>query len=152
MSKYLTRKERKLYNPTLPFFQQFEFYRKSHQAGILTFSGHKDPVVIYNKDSEDAIKCFNHFNNGEYSIANSMDMNPMSTCEPDLLFSAVKGKSAWGLWKKLWAEGIAECTFFKSEIIQVFTDNNIVIPKELMLDFTNQINTKRYERYTTFSK
>lgn len=48
-----------------------------------------------------------------------------------------------GLWTGEWAQGIADGSFTKKEIVQEFKKYNIEIPPALMKDFEHKIKTER---------
>ena len=118
----------------------FDFFLKSSRSGILEFCG-SGINVESNSNSPDSKFCFRKYENGHSDW--------YITRHPNILYHVVRGKKSFGLWVKQWSEGIAECSFTKEDIIQEFTDKNIVIPKGLMKSFDDSIwkeKQKRYER------
>lgn len=61
-------------------------------------------------------------------------------------------KKGWGLWKNEWSDGITECLFTLDEIIEQFTEHNIVIPKPLLKDFENTIQRKKQKYFEEYFK
>ena len=119
----------------------FDFFLRSSHSGLLEFCG-SGISVESDPNSPDGKFCFRKYENGH------SDWNV--TCHPNILYHVVQGKKSFGLWVKQWSEGIAECSFTKEEIIQEFTDRNLVIPKGLMKSFDDSIQKekqKRYDRY-----
>jgi len=116
----------------------FEFFLKSSRSGVLEFCG-SGVNVKSDSNSPDGKFCFRKYENGhgDWYI----------TRHSNILYHAVRGKKSFGLWVKQWSEGIAECSFTKEDIIQEFTDKNIVIPKGLMKSFDDSIRKEKQKRY-----
>tara|TARA_R100000951_G_scaffold1676_1_gene3358 strand:+ start:824 stop:1261 length:438 start_codon:yes stop_codon:yes gene_type:complete len=135
------------------FLKIYNFFLESYNAGLITFSGTDDLVVVHNSDAPNAKFCFKEFENGVYTTTTEIvgvkykSILPIETSEPEELYAVIKGKKSWGLWIKEWAGGIGEWCFTTEEIVGTFTAKGIEIPESLMNDFTNVINKEKAKRY-----
>lgn len=83
------------------------------------------------------------FDNGYYKGGKDI-----ITCHPNIVRSVLIGKKSWGLFLNEWADGIAEGSFTKYEILEEFNKNGIPIPEPLYNDFCNRIVSKVLSRKT----
>jgi len=90
--------------------------------------------VEFDSSGPEGMYCFRSYENGQ------KDWD--KTRHPNILKSVVVGKKSWGLHVKMWAEGIAEGSFTKKEILQQFYDKDIEIPSSLLIDLDNRIYKK----------
>jgi hypothetical protein len=132
----LTREEKRRKKHSEEFNKIFWFFLQSYRHKILDFSGVEVKTTM-NINEDDGKVCFKKFDNGEYKGIESI-----STRHPNILKGVIVGKKSWGLHVKMWSEGISEGTFTKRELLQQFTDHNIVIPESFLLDFDNTILKK----------
>ena len=146
-----TQQDRMLGNYSPAFLQIYDFFKRTFEAGILTFSGAGlEFDVVYEEYAPHALFTFREYENGrvkkealrqyeqakeEHNYISGPDapMLPMPrlvyrTSEPEEFIAVVKAKKSWGLWVKLWSEAIAEGTFTRFEIWRVFTAADIGIP------------------------
>jgi hypothetical protein len=121
----------------------FIFFLKSYRCKILDFCG-VEVDVLFDVESEDGKYSFREFENG---ILKKHDLRSRHS---NILKGVIIGKKSWGLHLKMWSEGINEWCFTKDEILQIFKDNNIDIPKSLMIEFDNLISKKRIERIENY--
>ena len=117
----------------------FTFFLKSYRCKILDFCG-SEVITRYDKNKQDGKFCFRSFDNGVYSKDEIFE--GIKTKHPNILKGVIIGKKSWGLWMNEWSDGISECLFTISEILEQFEDNNIKIPDSLMKDFLNTISRK----------
>lgn len=118
----------------------FEFFYKIHRTGLITFCG-VNVEVDFDINGNDSKYTFREYDNGYYKFTNPI------TRHPNILKSVIIGKKGWGLWVKLWSEGIAEGTFTKYEILNEFKIRGIDIPESLMLEFENSIWKERLKYF-----
>lgn len=121
----------------------------SYRSGLLNFCG-TEIITRFDIDESDGKMCFMNFENGIYSKEDIF--KGIITCHPNILKGVIVGKKGWGLWKNEWSDGISECLFTLDEIIQEFTNHNIVIPKSLMIDFENTIHRKKKKIFEDYFK
>ena len=119
----------------------FNFFLHSHRKGILTFSGTPIENIIFDPNGVDAKLCFRKYDNGDYKNS------PIITKHPNIVFSVIKGKKSWGLWKNEWIDGIVDWCFTVDEIRSQFTDVNIDIPEPLWKDFEKTLHKSKMRRY-----
>lgn len=72
----------------------------------------------------------------------------ISSKHPNIVKAVIIGKKSWGLQLNEWADGIVEGSFTKREILNQFTELDIVVPESLLLDFQNRIYSKLMKRLT----
>ncbi len=113
----------------------FKFYFDVYRSGIITFCGVKIPIV-FNKNGLDSKNVFLKYENGYYKE------QIIETKHFNILKAVLIGKKGWGLWVKLWTEGIVEGTFTHNEILQEFKSKNIIIPPQLLKEWDNLIIKK----------
>lgn len=130
------RLDRKLSKYSDNFNEIFNFFLSSYRKGILTFCGSIVNVEFDVNESEGK-NTFRKFDNGQYSGG-----KPIVTRHPNIVKAVIVGKKSWGLWCDQWADGIAEGTFLKREIIQEFENKGIRIPDSLMKDFEDRVYRK----------
>jgi len=63
--------------------------------------------------------------------------------QSNVLKCVLIGKKSWGLFLNMWAEGVAEWSFSKEEILEEFEKRGIKIPDSFILDFDNRIKKYR---------
>lgn len=139
LKKVGSRKDRHLRKYSNKFLEMFEFYFKIKRYGIIDFCG-SNVHVKFNLDSEDGMFTFREYDNGRFN-----NKYPVSR-HPNILSTVIQGKKGWGLWVKLWTEGIVDCTFTKEEILKEFEKHNIIIPKPLMTEWDKLITKMKCER------
>lgn len=102
------------------------------RTGLITFCGSKIDIE-FDPSYPDALQCLKNYENGLYKN------KPIKTCNPNLLKCVLTGKKGWGLWVKLWSEGIREGSFTKFEILEEFDKRNIKIPPQFLKEFENRL-------------
>jgi hypothetical protein len=117
----------------------FNFFLECYRKEILTFCG-SSVEVKFDKTSEDGKFSFRLFEDGKFKN------KQISSIHPNILKAVIIGKKSWGLWMIEWANGIAEGSFTKYEILKEFEDRNIIIPESLKIDFENTIIKKVLQR------
>jgi hypothetical protein len=117
----------------------FEFFFKIHRSGLVDFCG-AIVNIDFDINGSDGKFAFREYDNGRFKF-----INPV-TRHPNILKSVICGKKGWGLWLNLWAEGIVEWSFTKEEILKEFEIRGIVIPRPLMNDFENRLETMKHNR------
>ena len=115
-----------------------KFFYLSNRCGILDFCGVQVNTHL-DWNGGCARLSFLDYNNGLFR-----GLESIPTRHPNILKSVIVGKKSWGLWLNEWSEGIAQWLFTLDEILQQFEDNHIKIPENLLLDFKNRIQKKRY--------
>lgn len=131
-----TRKVKKLKKYSNKFNEMFEFYYKIYRTGLITFCG-SNVDVDFDINGGDCKYTFREYDNGCFK-----HFNPISK-HPNILKSVIIGKKGWGLWVKLYSEGIGEGVFTKYEILNEFKIRDIEIPKSMMVEFENAIWLER---------
>jgi hypothetical protein len=143
-AKLGSRNDRKLKRYSESFNKMFSFYLSIYRSGLITFCGVNVDAINGNSSGIEGKYAFREYDNGRYS--NGIP----SLRHPNILRAVIIGKKGWGLWLNVWAEGVADCTFTKEEILNQFTAYNIDIPEPLLEDFNNRVNVlkiKRNEQY-----
>jgi len=97
--------------------------------------------IIFDVNGIDGRMCFRKYDNGDYKNS------PIITRHPNIVFSVIKGKKSWGLWKNEWVSGIVEWSFTVDDIMHIFSDKNIEMPESLWKDFNNTLNKEKIKRY-----
>ena len=123
------------------FNEIFNFFLQSYKKGILTFCG-INVDVQFDINSYEAKEVFKRYENGLYPITEKIISK-----HSNIVKGVIIGKKSWGLFLNEWADGIAECSFTKKEILNEFDKLNIKIPKQLLKDFENRIAQKYRKRY-----
>lgn len=142
-----SRNDRKLKKYSDKFNKMFTFYLSVYRSGLITFCGVGVDEIESDPNGTEGKYGFREYDNGRYK-----DGVPPSR-HPNILRGVIIGKKGWGLWLNTWAEGVAECSFTKEEIVNEFTQHGIEIPENLMLDFDNRvtdlkaIRNKKYLNY-----
>jgi hypothetical protein len=139
-SKNGSRHSRKLKKFSEGFNEKYLFFLKSYRTGILTFCG-EDVVVENDINGVCSKEGFRLFDDGYFKV------KKITSRQPNILRAVIIGKKSWGLWLDQWSQGIAEWSFSKQEIVQVFSDKGIKIPDSFMLDFDNRIKKYRQKIY-----
>ena len=121
----------------------------SYRSGLLDFCG-TEVKIRFDIDEPDGKVCFMNFENGMYSKEEVF--NGIITCHPNVFKGVIIGKKSWGLWRNEWSDGISECLFTLDEIVQQFTDRNIVIPEPLLKDLENTIHRKKKKYFEEYFK
>jgi hypothetical protein len=119
----------------------------SYRSGLLDFCG-IEVKTRFDIDETDGKMCFMNFENGKYSKEEVFE--GIKTCHPNILKGVIIGKKSWGLWRNEWSDGISECLFTLDEIVQQFTDKNIVIPEPLLKDLENTIHRKKKKYFEEY--
>jgi len=114
----------------------FEFYFKLCRTGLITFCG-SDTPIRFDINGDDCKFTFRKYDNGQFKN------NSPITRHPNILRCVLIGKKGWGLWVKLWSQGIAEGTFTKYEILNEFRIREIEIPEPMIIEFENSIWRER---------
>ena len=135
LKKIGTRKESHLKKFTPKFIEMFTFFVKINRNDFLSFCG-SDTKIIYDPNGDNAMFVFRKYDNGFYKN------KEITTCHPNLLRYAICGKKAWGLWRTLYAEGIAEGSFTKKEILNEFEKRKIKIPDSFLVELEKNIYLK----------
>jgi hypothetical protein len=117
----------------------FEFFFKIHRSGLIDFCG-AIVNIDFDINGSDGKFAFREYDNGRFKF-----INPI-TKHPNILKSVICGKKGWGLWLNTWCEGIVEWSFTKEEILNEFSVRGIIIPKPLMNDFENRLETMKHKR------
>ena len=115
----------------------FDFFFRITRTGIIDFCGSNIEgrnKIVFDPNGDEAKYCFRKMENGQYKPGQEI-----RTRHPNILKSVLIGKSDWSLWLNSWAEGIAEGSFTKSEILKEFENKKIEIPRSLFIDFENRI-------------
>jgi hypothetical protein len=107
---------------------------------LLSFCG-SQVDVIHDVEGPEGKNTFRMFDNGYYKGGKDI-----TTRHPNIVRAVIIGKKSWGLWLNEWADGIAEGSFTKYEILDEFTKNGIKIPESLYKDFCNRIALKVIQR------
>lgn len=131
-----TKHQRKLQKYSTNFNEIFTFFLNSYRKGLLTFCG-SDVDVKFDIDGPEGKNTFRMFDNGYYKGGKEI-----TSCHPNIVRAVIIGKKSWGLWLNEWADGIAEGSFTKYEILEEFEKNGIKIPESLYKDFCNRIVNK----------
>jgi hypothetical protein len=121
----------------------------SYRSGLLNFCG-TEIKTHFDIEEPDGKTCFKNFENGIYTKDEFFE--GIKTCHPNVLKGVIVGKKSWGLWRNEWSDGISECLFTLDEIIEQFTNENIVIPESLLNDLKNTIKRKKMNKYKEFIK
>lgn len=136
-----SRTDRKLKKYSEQFNEIFTFYLQVYRKGIITFCG-SNVEVLFDLNSSDSKYAFREYDNGRYK-----ELDVIKSRHNNILKAVLIGKKGWGLWVKLWSEGIAECDFTKEEILLEFEKNNITLPEPMNLEFDNLINNLKQKKY-----
>lgn len=134
-----SKQDRKLRKYSNNFNEMFEFFFKIHRSGLVNFCG-SIVNVDFDINASDGKFAFREYDNGRFKFVNPV------TRHPNILKSVICGKKGWGLWLNTWCEGIVEWSFTKEEILNEFEIRGITIPKPLMDDFENRLETMKYKR------
>lgn len=118
------------------FNEMFFFFLQSYHKGILTFAGSQVDVE-YDINSHSCRECFRRFDDGQFKNL------PIISRHPNIVKAVITAKKSWGLNCQQWTDGIAECSFLKSEILYIFEERNIKIPEKLLIEFENLLYKKR---------
>jgi hypothetical protein len=140
-----TKEDRNLKKYSEKFERMFKFYLDVYRSGLITFCG-VGVEVEFDINGSDGKFGFREYDNGRFK-----HMNPVSR-HPNILKGVIIGKKGWGLWLNTWAEGIADWSFTKEEILIEFKKLNIEIPEPLMKDFDNRIEYLKNKRNITYLK
>lgn len=95
---------------------------------------------MYDPDGPEAKNCFKKFENGQYTQGEN---SIIKTRHPNLVYSVIKGKKSWGLWKSEWVQGIVEHSFTREEILGEFEKHNIEIPESFLMEFDNLLKKEK---------
>jgi len=106
----------------------------------LTFCG-QEIIVTFDKQGFSCRETFRRFDDGYYKLLD------ISSRQNNVVKSVITAKKSWGLHLKMWCEGIAEGTFTKNEILEIFSEKGIIIPEQLLKEFENLVYKKRIEYY-----
>lgn len=136
-----TRHERALKKYSDKLLRVFNFFYLISRKGLITFCG-QQIYVYHDVNGPDAKLVFRNFEDGHYNKGQKI-----VTRHPNVVFNVLTGKKGWGLWKDQWAEGIADWTFTKEEILEEFNQRNIEIPEQFMKEFEDFIWKKKLKRY-----
>ncbi len=117
----------------------FDFYLSIYRSGIVTFCG-VEVNVDFDINGSDGKFAFREYDNGRFKNSTPI------TRHPNILKGVITGKKGWGLWVKMWTEGIVDWTFTKEEILQEFLIKGIDIPEPLMIEWDNLINKMKAVR------
>jgi hypothetical protein len=136
-----TRHQRKLNKFSDGFNKIFKFFYLVCRKEIITFCGQQVEVShdVNEKDAKLTFRCFEdgHYNKGQKII----------TKHPNIVQKVIIGKKGWGLWKDQWAQGIADWTFDKEEILNEFKKKGIEIPEQFLKEFDDFILKYKQKRY-----
>ena len=117
----------------------------SYRTEIINFCG-SIINIKYNPEGPDGKECFRLFEDGYYKNKEFIE-----TKHPNIVMGVICGKKGWGLWKKEWCVGIAECAFTKYEILYEFQKRNIERPESLFQDFENTLLKERIKYCEKFT-
>lgn len=145
MLGYKDRHIRKIEKFSESFNTIFFFFLKSYREGILTFGGSLVEVQ-FNQSSHSCRECFKRFDDGQFKNT------PITSRHPNIVQGVIMAKKSWGLFCKMWTDGIVEGTFTKSEIFSIFDNYGIVIPEQFKNEFENLLYTKRLEYYERYKQ
>jgi hypothetical protein len=134
-----SKRDRKLLKYSDNFNEMFNFFLKSYRKDILTFCGSKVSVKM-DLNSEDGKFSFRKYEDGLFKE------KEITSSHPNILQAVIIAKKAWGLWVAEYSNGIAELCFTKHEILSMFEENNITVPKPFLKEFENKIWLAR-EKY-----
>jgi hypothetical protein len=119
----------------------FSFFLKSYREGLLTFGG-EGVDVYFDINGPEGKETIRRYENGQYKNT------PILTKHPNIVKGVITGKKSFGLHVRMWSEGISDWCFTKEEILEDFKKKNVLIPKQLSLDFDNWIEKMKKRRYT----
>lgn len=119
----------------------FTFFLRSYRTGIITFCGSQVNEIVFDPNGDEAKFCFRKFENGQYPNGGKI-----ITRQPNILKSVIIGKKGWGLWRDQWTDGIAEWSFTREEILNLFFEKNIEIPESFLKEFDDFLDKKKEER------
>lgn len=121
------------------FNKVFLFFFLLNRRDIITFCG-SNTEVIYNRNGPSSKEAFKLYEDGFYKN------RVIETKHPNILKSVLIGKKGWGLWAKEWACGVVDWTFTEEEILSIFSEKNVDIPKPFLLDFHNIVHRMKRNR------
>jgi hypothetical protein len=121
----------------------FSFFLGSYREGLLTFGG-EGVDIHFDVNGPEGKETIRRYENGQYKNT------PIFTKHPNIVKGVIFGKKSFGLHVKMWSEGIRDWCFTKEEILEDFHKKNILIPRQLSLDFDNWVEKKKQERYNLF--
>ena len=134
-----TRHERKLKKYSKGFNEMFIFFLKSYRNGFLTFCG-SEINVNFDIKQFNGRECFRRYDDGYFKN------KPIITKHNNIVKGVITGKKSWGLSVKQWCDGINEWSFTKDEILDIFIEKGIEIPKPLIKEFNNRLEFLRQKR------
>lgn len=136
------RHSRKLEKFSDNFNEIFNFFINSYLKGILSFAG----VAVetkHDKSSYSAKEAFRRYDDGQFGNG------VVPSRQSNIVKGVITAKKSWGLFLDQWAQGIAECSFTREEIINEFESKGIKIPKPFLIDFENRIRTEQIKFFTS---
>lgn len=152
-NKFGSRNDRKLKKYSDKFNKMFNFYLDIVTCNIKTLNGIEKGIIDFcgseinidfDINGSDAKFAFREYDNGRFK-----NQNPISR-HSNILHAVIIGKKGWGLWIEQWSQGINEWCFTKEEILKQFTDQNIIIPDSLMIEWDKLIEKKRQLRINNY--
>lgn len=142
-----TKRDRKLEKHSDKFNRMFSFFYQIVRKEICDFCGSdvkREYEIVFDINADSAKLAFKKYENGEIK-----DFK-ICTKHPNVLLTVIKGKKGWGLWSKLYSEGIIDGSFTKAEILGEFSNKNIVIPQPYLIEFYNLIYKVKNNNYDPF--
>ena len=121
------------------FKEMFILFLKSYRNGILMFCG-SEVIIDFDINSFDGKESFKRYDDGHFTN------KPIISKHNNIVKGVLIGKKSWGLWVKEWCDGINEWLFTREEIMNIFTEKRIEIPKSLIQEFDNRLEFLRQER------
>lgn len=135
-SGYKDRHIRKIEKFSDNFNEMFFFFLQSYRKGILTFAG-SAVDVDFDINSHSCRECFRRFDDGQFKNSSIVSRHP------NIVKAVIIAKKSWGINLQNYTDGIAECSFLKSEILHIFESNKIKIPEKFLIEFENLLYKKR---------